>query len=472
MPLALLLCAVISIGLLTLPATLYGGDPVAWQAEARSILLRGEFNVPAYFAANYGDPGQFFVLNHNNGKYYSKYGTLNGILNVIPLLAGFLMRNEVLALGIFAVVLSGIIAWLLYDLAGYYTRVEWVRVAFVLLCFYTTYAWNYLRGTNSEPTQWLFFLLAVRSLFRLSRTRNAEALQFRAIAPLWLWAGCLCLTKISWVLFIPLLATALAYLAHREGIPRSGWPGLGLRAVVLPVALICAVIALNNWLKFGAPWLSGYHQWRDPDPRVDFLAAFYELTLSPQWSLLLAFPPLVLALAGWRRFWREHKAEGIFILAVFLLYLLTNILRGVWRGEWCYGPRYFLFILPMLSVPAIYVLEWTAQHIRRPAGYLTAGAILACGLFFVAVQWQVNRLDWFFKYRVEGDLASLKDPQVKAYFEQANLAKINWEYWQARHDVSRIPYYDRIRAGLSDEQMRNFLSGTNDLLSHPNLYWW
>jgi hypothetical protein len=467
----LLLAAVVSIGILTLPAILYGGDPVAWQAEARSILIRGELNVPSSLATNYGEPGQFFILNHKNGKYYSKYGTLNGILNVAPLLAGQFINNEVVALGLFAVVLSAIIAYVLYDLTGYYTAVEWVRVAFALLCFYTTCAWYYLRCTSSEATQWLLFLLAIRALVRLDRARGERKNQLRAIAALWLWAGCLCLTKISWVLLIPLLAGALIYFAHKEGIPHSRWPGLSGRTIILPVALIFAVIAINNWIKFGAPWLSGYHQWHDPDPRVDFMAAFYDLTLSPQWSFLICFPPLLLAIPAWKRFWREHKEEGIFILAVLAVYLLTNILRGNWRGEWCYGPRYFLFILPVLALPAVYALEWASQRIRRPRGYLTLGAVLAASLFLVAVQWQVNRLEWFFKYHVAGDLASLNDPQVREYFDHTHFAKISWDYWRARHDLTKIPYYDRIRSGLPPEQMKNFLSGAQDLLSHPNLYW-
>jgi hypothetical protein len=469
---ALLLTAVVFIGILTLPATPYGGDPVAWQGEARSILIRGELNVPSSLATNYGEPGQFFALNHKNGKYYSKYGTLNGILNVIPLLAGQFINNEVVALGIFAAVLSAIIGYVLYDLTGYYTAVEWVRVAFVLLCFYTTYAWNYLRCTSSEATQWLFFLLAIRSIVRLNRARREARYQLRTIAALWFWAGCLCLTKVSWVLLIPLLAGALIYLAHREGIPQSLWPELSWRTIILPVALICAAIAVNNWVKFGVPWLSGYHQWNDPNPRVDFMAAFYDLTLSPQWSFFICFPPLLLAIPGWKLFWRDHKEEGIFILAVLAVYLLTNILRGNWRGEWCYGPRYFLFILPVLALPAIHALEWTGQHIRRPGGYLTLGTVLAASLFFVAAQWQVNRLEWFFKYHVEGDLASLNDPQVREYFDHTHFAKISWDYWRARHDLTKIPYYARIRAGLSQEQMSNFLSGAQDLLSRPNLYWW
>lgn len=451
---------------------LYGGDPTAWRAEARSILSRGVFDVPSSIATNFGEPGQYFVLNYKNGKYYSKYGTLNGLLNVIPLLAGRLMGDEPAALGMFAVILSGIIAYVLYDLTGYYTRIEFVRVAFVLLCFYTTYAWNYLRGTNSEATQWLFFLLAVRALFRLNRKPEGGRNQSRIIGALWLWTGCLCLTKVSWVLFIPLLAGALIYLAHRERIHRSLWPKLFLRTVILPGALICAVIAINNWLKFGAPWLSGYHQWHDPNPRVDFLAAFYDLTVSPQWSLLISFPPLLLGILCWKRFWREHKEEGIFILAVFFVFLLANILRGNWRGDWCYGPRYFLFILPLLALPAIYALEWAGQRVRRPAGYLTLAAILAVGLFFVAVQWQVNRLDWFFRYHVAEDLISLNDPRVQQYFDRTHFARINWDYWRARHDLTKIPCYDQIRGGLSQEQMENFLTEAHYLLSHPNLYWW
>lgn len=470
---AILLTVVAFIGILTLPATLYGGDPVAWQAEARSILVRGELNVPSSLATTYGEPGQFFVLNHNNGNYYSKYGTLNGILNVVPLLVGQLINNPVLAVGIFAVVLSGIIAYVLYDLTGYYVTVEWVRVAFVLLCFYTTYAWNYLRCTASEATQWLFFLLVVRTLLRLSRSRKEDGgYRLPTVLALWLWTGCLCLTKVSWLLLIPLLAGALIYLARRQGFSLLPW-----RTIILPVALICVIIAMNNWVKFGAPWLSGYHQWHDPNPRIDFLAAFYDFTVNPQWSFFVCFPPLLLAIPGWKRFWREHEQEAIFILAVFAVYLLVNILRGNWRGEWCYGPRYFLFILPLLALPAVYALEWTGQRIRRPVGYLrylgylTLASVLAASLFFVAVQWQVNRLNWFFKYYVEADLASLNDPQVRRYFEHTNFARINWDYWQARHDLTKIPCYDRIRAGLSSEQMKDFLSGVQDLLSHPNLYW-
>jgi hypothetical protein len=468
----LLVTAVVVIGILTLPATLYRGDPFAWQSEARSILLHGELSVPESIATISGYPGQFFVLNHRNGKYYSKYGTLNGILNVIPLLIGQLIGNQIVSLGIFAVILCAIIAYVLYDLTGYYTSMEWVRVAFVLLCFYTTYAWYYLRCTNSEATQWLFFLLAVRSLIRLNRAPNEEPYRFRNIAPIWLWTACLCLTKISWVLLIPILAAALIYLGHKRGIPRPLWLGLSWRAIILPGMLICMVVAINNWAKFGAPWLSGYHQWHDPDPRVDFLAAFHDLILSPQWGFLICFPPLLLALPAWKRFWREHKEEGIFILMVFVVFLLLNILRGNWRGDWCYGPRYFLFILPLLALPAVHILECVGEHIRRPGGYLTASAILAASLFFITAQWQVIRLDWFFKYEIAGDLAYLNDPEIHEYFEHTHFAKINWDYWQARNDLTKIPYYDRIRRGLSPDQMESFRSHTQNYLSHPNLYWW
>src|SRR5690349_4159694 len=81
-----LLFTVSVVGILTLPAIPYGGDPNAWQEEARSLLTRGELSVPESIASNFGAPGQFFVLNHRNGKYYSKYGTLNGVLSTIPLL--------------------------------------------------------------------------------------------------------------------------------------------------------------------------------------------------------------------------------------------------------------------------------------------------------------------------------------------------------------------------------------------------
>ena len=467
----ILLSIVILVGIVSLPSIPYPGDPNAWRAEAESLLTRGEISIPGSIALAAPEPGQYFVLNPKNGRYYSKYGTINGVLNVVPLLIGKFLGDEVLGLGVFFVVLSAIIAFLLYDLSGYYSKVEWVRVAFVILCFYTTFAWNYLRCTNSESTQWLFFLLAARSLLRLNRKPAEEAGRIRTISAVWFWTGCLCLTKVSWVLFIPLVAGALAYLAWKRN-PGPVWAALSWKTVVFPAAVVCCVFAVNNWLKYGSPWLSGYHQWADPGARANFVGAAYELTLSPQWSLLIYFPPVVLAIPFWKRFRREHKEEAAFVLLVFLAFLCLYILHGNWRGEWAYGPRYFLFILPLLGLPAIYPIEWAARGFRRPGAQLALGLIFACGVFFISVQWQVNRLDWFFRYWVEGDLASLNDPQLQEYFNHTHFAKINWDYWRARNDPTKIPYYDRIRGGLSEAELKVFLREVRSLLLHPNLYWW
>ncbi len=476
-----LLAVVLLVGFVTLPARQYPGDPNAWREEARSLLVQGRLGVDPEIAGALGERGQFFVRNPRDGRWYSKYGIVNTLLNTVPLLAEYAVTgslppwdspHRVLFLGLFFLLLAAAIAYLLYQVTGFYSDSSAARVTFVLLAFYTTYLWNYLRATNSESTQLLGFLLLYLSYLRFKRRGGPLATRPRRdLYVAWLALALLCQTRVSYLLFVPVFAAALAVLAWRERLPRSAWPSFAGHALVLPVVLLLAAQAGVHQLKFGSPLLSGYHQWWDRDNPHSIGDVLYDFLISWQWSFFVNFPLLLLALPGARRFFGRHPDESTFLFASFLLTFALVEPLPFWRGEYAYGPRYFVFILPLLALPALYPLKWAFARPNQPGRAALLTALLLCGAFLVFAQLQVHRLPFFFKYSIRPNLPGVKGGAVNDYFDTTSYAKINWDHIHCDNHWDRLPYYAELRRTQSPEALTIWEANLRRQLSQCNLYW-
>src|SRR5262245_37930599 len=209
-PLLLLLLAVFSLGVLTFPAYPYPGDPFAYRLEARSLVLGKGLSVDTHVAEITGSYGQFFTQNVRTGAYYSKYGVLNTLVNVIPLFVERVITGDLppwdnprrtFLLGWLFLGVTLAIAALLFAIAGYYTRTTWVKIVFVLSCLYATFLWNYARAHNSESTAVLFFLVFWAGLLEVRAQRRREWV-------VWLGILALALTKESFLLLVPIFSAA------------------------------------------------------------------------------------------------------------------------------------------------------------------------------------------------------------------------------------------------------------------------
>jgi hypothetical protein len=476
-----LLLGVFCTGLLTLPAVEYPADPQAWREEARALILHGRLAVAPEIAAGMGERGQFFVLNPRDGRWYCKYGILNSLLNTVPLSVEYAITGDlppwtspdrVPIVGAFFVLLAVAIAYLLYEVTGFYTASTPARVTFVLLAFYTTYLWNYLRATNSESTQLCLFTLLYLSFLRFKRRPEPLAARPRRdLYVAWLALGLLCLTRFSYLIFLPMLAGAFAVAAWRQGLPRAAWRSFAARALALPVVVIVAVQAGIHQLKFGSPLYSGYHQFPEPYDGHPVWVVLYDFFVSWQWSFFVNFPLLLLALVGARRFVTRHPGEAAFLLAWFLLTFALVERLPFYRGECAYGPRYFVFILPLLALPALYPLAWSYASPRRPrrAAFLT-GLVLAAA-FLVFMQVQVHRLPFFFKYEIHPDLQDIKSGPIYDYFTTTPFAKINWDHLRCQGHPEDLPYYAELQRILSPEALENWEANLRRQLSRSNLFW-
>lgn len=147
-------------------------------------------------------------------------------------------------------------------------------------------------------------------------------------------------------------------------------------------------------------------------------------------GFVIHFPPLLLAALGWPAFLRRHRQEAGTLLLVTLVMFLVNGKFVNWRGENCYGPRYMLFVLPLLSLPLLLVLERLLAVRRRRQLAATLSGVAAAAILVASVWLQVgvNSLPFLSYYRARVQFeADRPEPQVAEYFAWESFGRVGWD---------------------------------------------
>jgi len=452
-----------------MPGQFLDGDPAAWREEARSIVLRGELSVPAEFASRFFEPGQYFVRNELNGRYYSKYGVMNSLMSLPPLWAQAAAGGDIstpgtypslLAFNLWNVALSALLAALLYALASLYTPRLSIRVMFVVGTLYCSALWFYQRAQSSELYQAVFFAALFLCLARFLRSRA-----WAWLGGAWVFAAALLFTRVSFGLLLPIIALIAVYAA-------PDWKKKSLALFVPPIAA-AALLAYINYVKFGAPWLTGYHQWR---PEVSALTGsladgLWGFLFSPRFSVFLHYPLLVLALFGAPALWRRHRADAIAMAAVFVPFLLLLSKLPLWAGEFSYGPRYLLFIMPVLSLPAILFMDAVVDRIRTWRARAWAAAAVACLAYSAYLQVQVNRLGFWTYYEARSALEVAYSDTAADWFRDRHVGVISADLLRYRRDLTALPWFPEFRRKVSPQLAEQYVRELGRLIERGNWYW-
>ena len=140
-----------------------------------------------------------------------------------------------------------------------------------------------------------------------------------------------------------------------------------------------------NSLRFGSVMNTGYLKVGDVMVE-NVLVSVWGFLFSPGKSIFLYTPPLVLAVLGLPRFWRSHRRSVLAMLATIAPVVLFYCRFPSWPGDWAWGPRYAVFAVPVLLLPAIGFLS-AARWPKRSL----AAAVLVVGL---CVQLLGNAFYW------------------------------------------------------------------------------
>ena len=318
---------------------------------------------------------------------------------------GYIVR---LFVGWFGALVTAATVALLYLLARALGYREGAALGLAAIYGLATMAWPYARTFFAEPLTALFLVAAflalqhdrMRSTEYGMRNRDVPAAvaqpearhhstfrtPYSAFLVSGLAAGAALATK-------PHAALALAplgvYLLWRVvGIParQVGWAqavrrgGRDLLAWGAGLALVGVPLLVCNAALYGGPLHTGYSAGRLTYMAYPFLRGLYGIALSSGKGLIWYSPPLLLAILAARPFWRRHRAEALLCLAIVVFNVAFYSRLTLWNGDWAWGPRYLLIVLPFALLPLVALLEGLREHRARLA---LVAAVVTLG---VAVQ--------------------------------------------------------------------------------------
>lgn len=328
----------------------YSGDGIEVARTAESLVMRGDLAlVRGEGERDWGYPGR-------DGRRYAPYA-LGQSLAEAPLIAGASLATAPLPLdnrlkerlrhaaAVSAnVFITAATAWVLYLLGlrlGYGIRLS---AGLSLLFGLATMAWVYARHDFADPLTSLTLLGSVLLL-----RRYGDAGRRTDIVLSGLLLGLSLFSKYQMVIYCPVVWLYMILLRRQRG--QRGLAGIvrDTACLALPVVLFGLIDLGVNFTKFGSMTATGYEQEASPWAGLAHIpAGLYGLLLSPGKSLFLYNPLLLLLPLAVRPFHRAHRSESLLMLCSTGITLLFLAPLYWWHGDWAWGPRYLLPLLPLM----------------------------------------------------------------------------------------------------------------------------
>ncbi len=239
--------------------------------------------------------------------------------------------------------------------------------------------------TAFDNVQHGFFVLAAVYLAHSSATGRSVLLAAAA----GLVAGVPILYQEYFALLMPVLAIAtLDFTVRERRIRLDGLGASGLRFAAFGAASAAGLIlalAYNGW-RFGSPLANGKLT-PFADRSVIFsnpVTGLLALLVSPGKSIILYSPPVLLAVAGFCGLWRKRASLALAIVAAATIMLIFYSLFRFVGGDWCWGPRYLLGVLPLSALAYPFVAATSRWRKRAVIGIACAG--LAVQVLAISVE--------------------------------------------------------------------------------------
>ena len=479
-----LLAIVFIVNLIGFPREEYQADLRAARFETVSLINNGSLAIPESIATGFGhsERGQFFYQNTARNESFSKYGIINGLIYIPPLLVEkwytgelpYRSGNRAIFLNFYNLVLSLASAAYLYGIARKYTSSTPIIFIYILTAFYCTFWWNYLRAQNFEIYQTLFLLAAYYHLTAYSAPpgRGARARPESHLILAGIFLSALILAKLFYAILLPGVFLFIAVQEWHRADKRLAIP---LRFAWLGLPLACALgltLALDFY-KFGSAFSTGYDQWGQRGKPIfsgNFLAGFGGFLFDPQYSIFLYFPILTLALPGYRRFFARFPYDGLLFSCMGATLLLVESNMIEWRGTWGYGPRYLLAVLPLVSLPFIQTLELLAVNLRKRWAMACSAFMALFLLYTFHMQLNVNALPFFTYFQVQSLFTRFHDPKIDEYFASRDFGSINADIIAYKAGGPWVVDDDLAQALTPESRasLRQFIIR----LTPPNYYFW
>ncbi len=268
-----------------------------------------------------------------------------------------------------------------------------------LVVGFATTTWVYARYPYTEILQVACFTGFFLTLLRvLDLPSDARARAFG------LWAGVLLDSKLIYAVGVAGAGLLVAWTLRKD------WRRL--RSVALWAGLTMlpsfGLIFFYNWARYGSIFNSGYGGAGALFVRGNAWEGFWGMFLSPGKSLFLYSPPLLLSLVALPKCVARYPRTLVAMVLTIVPPLFVNARFPFWSGDFAWGPRYVVFAVPVLALPALLYLKESLPVLRWKLVAPTAALVIA-GVF-VQVLGSVFYWDHFIRLSMEARARWLGQP--------------------------------------------------------------
>lgn len=246
----------------------------------------------------------------------------------------------------------------------------------ILAC--ATTVWVYARMPYGEIIQVACFV----GLFRYTLRVIADPSKRNA---LWLgfWAGYLFNTKYVYATAIAGAALLILWQLRKQ---RADLKRIVLWASVTAGPLLVLGL-LYNYLRFGSITQTGYEPYLSWYFGGSVFDGAWGMLASANKSALLYSPPLLLALLGWPRAIRENRTLGIALAVLVVPTFIVYCTYRSWSGDYAWGPRYFVWTIPVLLVGMAWFIDsirsrWRLSFVAAVVGFGIVVQLLGSALYW------------------------------------------------------------------------------------------
>jgi len=397
----------------------------------------------------------FQISKGVDGKYYSVFqpGCLPFIIILIYLSKIFSfvlpithLRFEELFVSLYSPIICSLIILFFFKFCinlGY--KIKTCLIASMLLAFASP-IWVYSKVNFNEPLQILSMLSSLYLIhrFKTSNSKKENMILFfagfsMAYAPL---------TRIIGILSVP--GIIIYYFLTLHFKYKSDYKKLIIKSIYFFIPAIFLMVALlyYNYFRFGNIFDTGDHYYAKES--YNYLSGLYYNFLSPQKGLFLFCPLLILAILKFKSFFLKHKIETIGFLMVFAPFFIYIPSIAGFSGSWAYGPRHFLFSIPLLF---FFIAEYIETLFDKII-YKYLLCILA--IFSIALTFMSMSIDPLSAYRFY-------------YMERDNYKNSFASEKQHKESVHYLTYYNVLPDGIWRTTPTFFISNFTDIFFNKSL---
>lgn len=398
------------LGFIFMPKDFYAGDSVAIKMTAINFVNTGKIGLPLkereILGALVKNKDQYFFENEKKNKLYQRWGALNPITFAIPDLLSSTDDYEITSQhtfrhNIYNIILYTLFAFIFIKTLELFTKNKMAILLTSSSVLFSSILWHYSRAQAYEIFQVVFFSVFTLSLFKFKRTKN------RKYKLLYLGSFiCMVFTKSILFLCAPIIILYLNDFSIKRIIQLQSL--LKRHLIDIVVISFCVSLFLFNQKFF----FNEFFPIRTAHPanpnEIDFSIKFFwprfkDYFFSIDKGIIFHFPLLIFSFINFKKFFK-YRNEALYIISVFLIFSPVIMMFHT-TGEWCIGPRYYLFILPYLALPAYIFFENSHIFLKLLAVSISSFATILLVISFTQ--------SFHFSYRLMGHAQQYKLEKAK-----------------------------------------------------------